>query len=150
MGTIPMSTTGSSIKLPSSRSLICKLSFPGAKIARAMRDLLDPFAGADRKVSHLNVGVALAVLLCPAAVKRRRDTRSGPHQNNRILGFGSGALQAESKRDNTQTCGNEQRVKSLCPMPVAEDFAGTFIVFLLPIAGLCQMNPSFWLREFPR
>lgn len=74
-----------------------KLSFPRGEIARTMRDLLDPLTGADYEVSHLNLGVVLGVLLCPAAVKRRGYTRSGSHQDNRVLGPGSGDVEPKSQ-----------------------------------------------------
>jgi hypothetical protein len=62
-----------------------------------MRYLFDPFAGADRQVSHLNAGVALAILLRPSVVQRRRDTRSRSHQDNRALSQNSHVAHAQNK-----------------------------------------------------
>ena len=81
--------------------LFRKLGFSCAKITHAMRDLLDPFAGSDRQVAHLNTAVPLSIFLCPPVVHRSRDAGSGPYQDQGGLCEHWSAVQAEKKQQTT-------------------------------------------------
>src|SRR5260370_9399829 len=45
-------------------------------------------------------------------------------------------------RDNKPACKSQRRLERCCRMPDDKSLAGTFIVFLLIVARISQMNPS--------
>src|ERR1700731_1980353 len=62
-----------------------KQRFARTKISGAVRDLLDPLACTYGKVTHLNSGTALPILLRPAGIKRCRKPRARPDKDNHVL-----------------------------------------------------------------
>src|SRR5579864_2773321 len=55
------------------------------KVSGTVRDLLDPLTCTYGKVTHLNSGAALPILLRPATIKGCGHTRAGPDEDHHVL-----------------------------------------------------------------
>src|SRR5713101_1144312 len=91
-----------------------ELGLASAKVAAAVRDLLDALARANGEVAHLNPRVALVVLVCPLGVERGGNTRSRPDKSNCFLCEAKRVTQTDDKNQREQHETPRSAAMSLC------------------------------------